>query len=259
MGPNDPVVAQLWRYPVKSIQGEPLAAGEVHADGLDGDRCWGVRDERTGRARTGRREPRLLEAAASLNEGAEPVTNFPTGPVSSRQSTRLTADCRAGWKARCPSSSSGARRSRRILRRRHRRRERGDRVDDAPERFVDASPLLILTTASLRAGAALHPAGEWDLRRFRPNLLFERPVTAGSKTRGADGSFASARRRSSRGSRASAARWSRGPSPASTETSSSTGPWLAITAAISASGPQYAPAAPSPRTTSRAACRRQTA
>jgi uncharacterized protein YcbX len=40
-----------------------------------------------------------------------------------------------------------------------------------PDRFVDAMPLLVLSTASLRAGAALHPAGEWDVRRFRPNLL----------------------------------------------------------------------------------------
>ena len=47
-------------------------------------------------------------------------------------------------------------------------------MDDAtPERFVDAMPLLLMTTASLRAGAALHPAGEWDVRRFRPNVLLD--------------------------------------------------------------------------------------
>jgi uncharacterized protein YcbX len=42
-----------------------------------------------------------------------------------------------------------------------------------PERFVDAMPLLLMTTASLRADAALHPAGEWDVRRFRPNVLLD--------------------------------------------------------------------------------------
>jgi hypothetical protein len=40
-----------------------------------------------------------------------------------------------------------------------------------PNRYVDAAPLLVLTTASLRSGKALHPRGEWDPRRFRPNLL----------------------------------------------------------------------------------------
>ena len=29
------------------------------------------------------------------------------------------------------------------------------------------------TTASLRAGTALHPTGDWDTRRFRPNLLVD--------------------------------------------------------------------------------------
>jgi uncharacterized protein len=61
-------VAALWRYPVKSFQGEPLARAVIEADGLQGDRRWGVRDEATGRILTARREPVLLLAAASLGE-----------------------------------------------------------------------------------------------------------------------------------------------------------------------------------------------
>jgi uncharacterized protein YcbX len=40
-------------------------------------------------------------------------------------------------------------------------------------RFVDVFPLLLLTTASLRAGEAAYGAGAWDVRRFRPNVLIE--------------------------------------------------------------------------------------
>jgi uncharacterized protein YcbX len=40
-------------------------------------------------------------------------------------------------------------------------------------RFVDAFPVLVMTTAGLRSGAAAYPAGSWDVRRFRPNLLIE--------------------------------------------------------------------------------------
>lgn len=40
-------------------------------------------------------------------------------------------------------------------------------------RFVDARALLVLTTASLREGRALHPGGVWDTRRFRPNIVIE--------------------------------------------------------------------------------------
>jgi uncharacterized protein YcbX len=42
-----------------------------------------------------------------------------------------------------------------------------------PGRFVDAMALLVLTTASLRAGMARYPNGEWDARRFRPNVLVD--------------------------------------------------------------------------------------
>jgi uncharacterized protein YcbX len=43
-----------------------------------------------------------------------------------------------------------------------------------PERrYVDAAPLLTLTTASLRAGSVHHPSGDWEPRRFRPNLLVD--------------------------------------------------------------------------------------
>ena len=40
-----------------------------------------------------------------------------------------------------------------------------------PGRFVDALPLLVLTTASLRQGRTLHPDGAWETRRFRPNIV----------------------------------------------------------------------------------------
>jgi uncharacterized protein YcbX len=33
--------------------------------------------------------------------------------------------------------------------------------------------LLVLTTASLRTAAELHPGGDWDPRRFRSNLLVD--------------------------------------------------------------------------------------
>jgi uncharacterized protein len=42
-----------------------------------------------------------------------------------------------------------------------------------PGRFVDALPLLVVTTASLRQGRALHPDGAWETRRFRPNIVID--------------------------------------------------------------------------------------
>jgi uncharacterized protein YcbX len=170
------VVTELWRYPVKSMQGERLAAATVRPDGIDGDRRWGVRDEVTGRVLTGRREPRLLDAAARLDEDGEPTIVLPDGSqlvgVGAATDRGLAA-----WLERpvrlVEAGTTG-----------DRAEFFADPTDDSsealewtmpPERFVDAMPLLLLTTASLRTGAGLHPAGAWDVRRFRPNVLIEAP------------------------------------------------------------------------------------
>jgi uncharacterized protein YcbX len=49
-------VAELWRYPVKSLRGEQLNAATVTTDGVHGDRLVHVRGPRgllTGRTRPG--------------------------------------------------------------------------------------------------------------------------------------------------------------------------------------------------------------
>jgi uncharacterized protein len=43
----------------------------------------------------------------------------------------------------------------------------------APGTFQDVAPVTILTTASLRAARRLHPAGDWDARRFRMTMLID--------------------------------------------------------------------------------------
>jgi hypothetical protein len=43
----------------------------------------------------------------------------------------------------------------------------------APGTFQDLAPITLMTTSSLRAAAALHPASRWDPHRFRSNLLLE--------------------------------------------------------------------------------------
>ncbi len=58
------VVDQIWRYPVKSMGGEPLVTAPVGPLGIEGDRAWGVVDVGTGRVLTGRRQPELLLARA---------------------------------------------------------------------------------------------------------------------------------------------------------------------------------------------------
>jgi hypothetical protein len=170
-----PRVAELWRYPVKSLLGERLPALSLAADGVAGDRMWGIEDCSNGRILTGRREPRLLFAASRVGPDGLPVITLPEareihglGPA-----TDAALSAWLGKAVRLVSAAeSQAPRAEYFA----------DPTDDSSEalewtmpdgRFVDAFPVLLMTTAGLRGGASLYPAGRWDVRRFRPNVLIE--------------------------------------------------------------------------------------
>src|SRR5215207_9174991 len=123
---------------------------------------------------TGRREAGLLEATATLGEGAEPMIKLPdgTGLVGAGDATGGALSDWLGRPVRLVEAAVHGGRAEYFA----------DPTDDAseaiewtmpPERFVDAMPVLLMTSASLRAGAALHPSGEWNVRRFRPNVLLD--------------------------------------------------------------------------------------
>ena len=168
-------IAQLWRYPVKSLAGERLPTLRLVDDGIDGDRMWGIQDRRDGRILTARREPRLLFATSRLAANHLPVITLPdgqeiagTGPV--------TDAALSAWLGKpvtlVAASESEAARAEYFA----------DATDDASQaiewtmpkgRFVDAAPVLVISTAGLRSGAVAYPAGAWDVRRFRPNILVQ--------------------------------------------------------------------------------------
>jgi uncharacterized protein YcbX len=64
-------LAAIWRYPIKSMRGEPLSAAELSPDGIDGDRTVQVFDRR-GRLITARTHPALLGHQGTLERTASP-------------------------------------------------------------------------------------------------------------------------------------------------------------------------------------------
>jgi uncharacterized protein YcbX len=164
-------VAGLWRYPVKSLQGEAVDAARVEVDGVAGDRRWGIRDQRTGRILTARRRPELLSASSTYG-GDEPVITLPDGSTVAgpgKRTDRQLSEWLASPVSLVPSSGHAGRAE-----------FFADATDDTSQaiewtmpdgRYVDAAPILLLTTASLRTAAGHHPNGTWDVRRFRPNVL----------------------------------------------------------------------------------------
>lgn len=67
-------ISEIWRHPVKSIGGERLDEADITTLGIDGDRQWGVRDPATGNILTGRREPTLLMATATIRDDLPVIT-----------------------------------------------------------------------------------------------------------------------------------------------------------------------------------------
>jgi len=76
----------MWRYPVKSMQGEQLESIEVTAAGLSGDRSWALRDLETGLTLTARRCPELLFARGLLIDGSA-VVRLPDGTETADSAT----------------------------------------------------------------------------------------------------------------------------------------------------------------------------
>jgi uncharacterized protein YcbX len=74
-------VLSLWRYPVKSMQGEELDSATIDERGISGDRQWALVDLGTGLALTARRVPELLFASAHLVGDGVEIT-LPDGTVA---------------------------------------------------------------------------------------------------------------------------------------------------------------------------------
>ncbi|MCZ2858774.1 MOSC domain-containing protein [Blastococcus sp. VKM Ac-2987] len=75
-------VLELWRYPVKSLQGERLAEAAIGPLGIAGDRAWALFDRDTGLGLTARRVPDLLFGAARLRPDGGVEVVLPDGTVT---------------------------------------------------------------------------------------------------------------------------------------------------------------------------------
>ena len=68
-------IAELWRYPVKSMLGGTVSEVMVTERGVLGDRAWALRDQRTGRVVSAKRVADLLQFRATYE--VEPTLASP--------------------------------------------------------------------------------------------------------------------------------------------------------------------------------------
>jgi uncharacterized protein YcbX len=190
-------ISSILRYPVKSMMGETLSRTEIGENGLPGDRAWAVRDEKRGGIRGGKKIPQLMTMSAETGDGAPLIT------ASDGESARANADDINEWLSAkldhpvtlwplLPADQLD-----------HYRRGAPDDEDleaelraifgrlpdeplpdmsqfaelfefeSPPGTYFDAFPLLLVSEQSLATMNALSPASNFDVRRFRPNLLLD--------------------------------------------------------------------------------------
>ena len=158
------LVAELWRYPVKSLQGERLDAAALGADGIEGDRRFALFDPDTGLGLTARRVPELLFAAARLRGTGRPRSPCPTArsptatPRSRPGSARRSSYGPPTWPVRGATRSRPTTSSTRTVR----GASFPGRVGCVPRQ-----------RGSPRLARLDRDARRWDRRRFRANVLLD--------------------------------------------------------------------------------------
>jgi hypothetical protein len=159
-------VLELWRYPVKSLQGERLAEAAIDALGIAGDRRWALFDRDTGLGLTARRVPELLFAASRVRPDGGVEVVLPDGTVTADD------EVLSGW-----------------LGRRVELRAATEQDDPAPTYEAPTDDLAPDPTEWMQWEGAPGPfhdsprirlslvstgtIGSWDRRRFRANVLLD--------------------------------------------------------------------------------------
>ncbi|MGK2948335.1 MAG: MOSC domain-containing protein [Acidimicrobiales bacterium] len=168
-------VSQLWRYPVKSFQGEQVDALQLAPGGAAGDRTLAVVDPAASKVLSAKRFADLLHAAARLEADDGIVITLPDGSEHHASDpgihTVLSAWLDHEVRLEVPPATgvfpmemySGM-------------FDEDTPVFDWPGpegTWLDLADAHWLTTASLAAIAGDHPEGQWDVRRFRPTALID--------------------------------------------------------------------------------------
>ncbi|WP_437805190.1 MOSC domain-containing protein [Sorangium sp. So ce1078] len=182
-------VVSMWRYPVKSMQGEEIDQAEITGRGVLGDRAYAVLDRQTGHIASAKHPGKwgaLLACRAAFAGPPRPSAPLPpvwiTLPdgavVSSAQPDVDRALSRALGRdvalvSRAPEAATreadrspvdGSAAPATIV-------EEPMALAAPAGTFFDVAAVHVLTTATLDRLRDLHPSGRVEAPRFRPNLV----------------------------------------------------------------------------------------
>jgi uncharacterized protein YcbX len=160
-------VVALWRYPVKAMLGQLLDAVDIGLGGCTGDRRWIVMDADTGERIANKRrptDPRLRACRAELIDDSDdelPLrVTLPDGEVLHGREIEDALSQLLERRIRLEQADTAAR----------------GRIG-ATGSHHDAAPIHLITTGTLAHLRTIAPNSDWDVRRFRPNLLLDNQPT----------------------------------------------------------------------------------
>ena len=190
-------VANIYRYPVKSMMGEALSEADIGEFGIAGDRGWAVRDEKRGGIRGGKKIPQLMTLAAQSGPAA-PLITAPDGDSASASSEGinewlsdklnhpvtlwplLPAEQLDHYRRGAPDTEDFEQELRAVFGRLPdeplpdlKGFEELLEFESPPGTYFDAFPISVMSQQSLATMNQLNGDSLFDVRRFRPNLLVD--------------------------------------------------------------------------------------
>jgi hypothetical protein len=157
-------VVGLWRYPVKSLQGEQLDSVTITPEGLEGDRRLVLYDVEAGLGLTGRRVPELLFASARLRADGSVNITLPDGSVCSDD------DSLSAWLGRRvmlrSAETDAPRRYENVVDFEHESTSPWAPFEGARGAFHDSAGARVSLVSETTIGS-------WDRRRFRANVYLD--------------------------------------------------------------------------------------
>jgi len=196
-------VKELWRYPVKSMEGTLVDQSVIENAGMLGDRNWALRDESIGELTSVRKIPELLKFKVTYNEepslGKIPhvTIELPDGCKVNSADDNVNEKLSAAigrsvslwplqpktnlkhYRLKVPAGAAA-------MKKQFATKELPDFSSvtwrlmmelaifaTPPGRYHDVYPLHLVTTSSLHKLKQLEPDGDFRVERFRPNLLID--------------------------------------------------------------------------------------
>jgi uncharacterized protein len=181
-------VVSIWRYPVKSMMGEELNSSYVTERGLLGDRVYALIDHQTGKvasAKNPRKWGRLFDFHAAFIDSLQVVEDIPPVRITLPDGSQIFSDHSdvdntlsrvLGRVVSVMKTSSSEKPSYEEYWPDIEGLAQREMVTDEampPQTFFDVAVIHLLTTSTINRLRELYPAGRFEVRRFRPNIVVE--------------------------------------------------------------------------------------